>query len=108
MNIAKLKRNLHILMLVPFWNWIQLIFIPEFFERFPYDKLDKKTKCRIEVYLVNYFGSSNTMHSMPFEGKLHRAYTKVRLKALSVDWSYPQDCFGVEYALVLEKEKTDE
>ena len=91
-------RNIHILFLVPFWYWVLILFMPKFFEKFPYETRNVIKTWHGEVFLESLF-KSTCKTDFCYEGKMYKAYIKLRVEALKVSMKYPQDDFGIQYSL---------
>lgn len=90
---------LHILLLVPVWKWIHILFMPSFIENFPYENKYEKGKWICEIILDDPFEKSRVVSKTNYNGKLYKAYILTRLLGLKYSAKYSNSCFGVHYRI---------
>lgn len=92
-------KNLEIiLLLVPMWYLPIILFIPGFFDKFPYENKYVIKEWTGEVFLESNFKTSQKIEFI-YHGEFYKAYLKLRLEALKVSLQYPQKEFGVSFKL---------
>lgn len=100
-----MMNKFNILKKIPFWHWVFIFLMPKYFERFP-TNCDEHGKWMLEVYRVYSLGGI-CVYREYVECKMSRAYAKVRLKALEVDWSTSGgNEVGITYVIKKQKDES--
>jgi hypothetical protein len=73
-------------------------FILKFFEKFPYETRNVIKTWHGEVFLESLF-KSTCKTDFCYDGKMYKAYIKLRVETLKVSMKYPQEDFGIQYSL---------
>lgn len=96
-------RFIKVLLLTPFWMWILIPFMYNYFEDFLLDTGSKKSIWKCSTVLTNYFGGSKILDEFIVHGKLSKAYVKVRLKALKLSYKHSTPEMGIDYYIAEEE-----